>query len=142
MSVIDEIIKDAMRRGDFDRLPGQGAPLRLDNDAHTPEEMRLAHKLMKDNEVVPEWIAVGKALDEERGRLAKAYDRIETAYHQAVALGGEQRRLAAETQRGTALDRLRDQIAAYNKRVLTFNLKLPPGIAHRLMLDLDLLRGG
>ncbi|PJF27350.1 MAG: hypothetical protein CUN53_04395 [Phototrophicales bacterium] len=115
MSFIDEIIRGAMERGEFDQLPGQGAPLSLNDERHVPEELRLAHKIMKDNEIVPDWIMSGKELEIEYKRLRAALKTASAAQKAA----------------------LRDQVTAYNKRVLTHNLKLPPGVAHKPMLVIE-----
>lgn len=112
-SLMDEIIRDAMRRGDFDNLPGQGAPLPKE-EMPVPEELRMAHKIMKDNEVVPDWITAGKELDAE-------YQKLRTKLRASA----------------TPSDSFREAVTAYNKRVLSYNLKLPPGIAHRFMFDIE-----
>jgi hypothetical protein len=44
-------IEDAVARGEFDDLPGAGRPLELDDDALVPEEMRMAHRILKNADV-------------------------------------------------------------------------------------------
>ncbi len=41
-------IKEAMERGDFDNLPGEGKPLALDDDSHIPPEYRMAYRILKN----------------------------------------------------------------------------------------------
>jgi DnaJ homolog subfamily C member 28 len=74
-SLIDEIIREAMKKGEFKNLPGQGEPLKIDYDPNTPEHLRVAHKLMKDNNLAPDWIDEGKGLDEEREKLRESLRR-------------------------------------------------------------------
>ncbi len=71
MALIDEIIQDAMRKGQFDDLPGAGKPLKLEDDSMVPPEQRMAHKLLRDNGFVPDWMAQGQALDAEREALIR-----------------------------------------------------------------------
>lgn len=52
-SAIEEKIKEAMARGEFDNLPGTGKPLDLDAYFSTPEDLRLAYSMLKSNEFVP-----------------------------------------------------------------------------------------
>ena len=59
-SVIDEQIKDAMRKGQFANLPGQGKPLKLDDDSNVPSHMRMANKVLRDNDLVPDWMSEGR----------------------------------------------------------------------------------
>ena len=41
-------IRDAQERGEFDDLPGSGRPLDLEDDLLVPEELRVAHRLLKN----------------------------------------------------------------------------------------------
>jgi len=41
-------IQEAAARGELDDLPGQGAPLALDDDALVPEDMRVANRILKN----------------------------------------------------------------------------------------------
>lgn len=46
--IVEAIIKDAMERGEFDNLPGKGKPIDLTEYFETPEEVRVAHSLLKN----------------------------------------------------------------------------------------------
>ena len=67
--MIDEQIQDAMRKGQFADLPGAGKPLKLDDESHMPEHLRMAHKMLRDNDLVPDWMAQGQELDAARDKL-------------------------------------------------------------------------
>lgn len=41
-------ILDAQTKGDFDNLPGSGAPLILDDDSHVAPELRAGYRLLKN----------------------------------------------------------------------------------------------
>ncbi|MCO6411867.1 MAG: DUF1992 domain-containing protein, partial [Thiogranum sp.] len=45
-----------MRQGVFDNLPGKGKPLNLNEDPNEPPEMRMATKILKNNELPPPWL--------------------------------------------------------------------------------------
>jgi len=49
----EQHIREAQARGEFDDLPGTGAPLTLDNDALVPEELRAAYRMLKNAGYVP-----------------------------------------------------------------------------------------
>lgn len=117
MALIDEQIQDAIRQGHFADLPGAGKPLKLDNDAHVPETMRMANKLMRDNDLVPDWMAQGKELDAEREKLS-----------------ADLRRAAL---RGASVEALRETAKKHNSRVLSYNLKVPKGVVHKRHFDVD-----
>jgi len=46
--IVEAIIKEAMERGEFDNLPGKGRPIDLTEYFETPEEVRLAHSVLKN----------------------------------------------------------------------------------------------
>ena len=121
MALIDEQIQDAMRKGQFAELPGTGKPLKLDNDSHVPEQMRMANKLMRDNEILPEWMQQGKELDAAREQLLALTQRL------------LQRGLIS----GDSVAALRDAAKKYNSRALTYNLKVPQGVTHKRSFNVE-----
>jgi hypothetical protein len=46
--IVEAIIKDAMERGEFNNLPGKGKPIDLTEYFETPQEVRLAHSILKN----------------------------------------------------------------------------------------------
>jgi hypothetical protein len=46
-------IEEALARGELDDLPGSGRPLALCDDPLVPEELRLAHRILKNAGFVP-----------------------------------------------------------------------------------------
>ncbi len=53
-SVIDQIIRDAIERGEFKNLPGEGKPIDLTAYFNTPEEVRMAFSVLKSANVLPQ----------------------------------------------------------------------------------------
>ena len=51
--IIEEKIKEAQERGEFDNLPGKGEPLDLEDESRVPEELRLSHKILKNANCLP-----------------------------------------------------------------------------------------
>lgn len=72
-ALVERRIAEAIARGEFDDLPGAGRPLALDDDALAPEEVRVAHRILKNAGFIPpelEQIA-------EVNRLLAAVERAE-----------------------------------------------------------------
>jgi hypothetical protein len=46
-TAIDELIRSAFERGNFDDFPGNGKPLDLRDYFNTPEDLRLAFSILK-----------------------------------------------------------------------------------------------
>lgn len=142
MSAIDEQLKDLMAKGGFSNLPGEGKPLKLEEDAHVPAHLRMAHKLLKDNDLVPEWIASGKDVDAAREKLIADIRRAARARRGALndAARSDQpelRKAQIEREWQATLESLRAAVKTYNRQVLSFNLKAPKGITHKPMFDLE-----
>ena len=73
-SWIDKQIRDAMERGEFDDLPGNGKPL-PDIDQPRDELWWLRQKLKRENvQVLPPTLQVRKDLDDVRERIAATDD--------------------------------------------------------------------
>ena len=51
--VVEERIREAIRAGAFDDLPGAGKPLVLDDDRMVPEDVRMAYRILKNAGFVP-----------------------------------------------------------------------------------------
>lgn len=51
---IDNMIKAAIDRGEFDNLEGEGKPIDLDAYFATPEDVRMGYSVLKSSNIVPE----------------------------------------------------------------------------------------
>lgn len=47
--IAENKIREAMEKGDFDNLYGQGKPIDFNADAHIPAEYRMAHKILQNS---------------------------------------------------------------------------------------------
>lgn len=52
-TLIEQRIREATERGEFDNLPGEGQALPLDDDLLVPEEVRVAYRILKNAGYVP-----------------------------------------------------------------------------------------
>ncbi len=67
---IDEILREAIERGEFQNLPGQGKRLNsLDEYFDTPEEVRLGYGLLKSNNFVPEEVQMLQDIEALKEKL-------------------------------------------------------------------------
>ena len=62
--IVEAIIKEAMERGEFEDLPGKGKPIDLTAYFDTPEEVRLAHSLLRNADMVPREVDLLKEIAE------------------------------------------------------------------------------
>ena len=60
--IVEERIRKAILKGKFDNLSGAGQPLKLEEDRHIAEDLRLAHKILKNAECLPPEIELKKEI--------------------------------------------------------------------------------
>jgi hypothetical protein len=58
----EERIREAVERGEFDNLPGSGEPLKLEDDRHIPDDLRLAYKILKNAHCLPPELELKKEI--------------------------------------------------------------------------------
>ena len=46
-ALVEKHVREAQSQGVFDDLPGAGTPLKLDDDAMVPEDLRAAYRILK-----------------------------------------------------------------------------------------------
>lgn len=56
----EEKIRAALRKGEFDHLPGKGKPLPKDELAGVPDELRIGYKILKNSGFVPPEVQLKK----------------------------------------------------------------------------------
>jgi hypothetical protein len=119
-SLIDRQLNQAKQDGELSNLPGEGKPLNLEGDTFTPADKKIAYKIMLDNNIAPDWIALGQELDDRRAKLRGDLRRAATGNDKVWQRAQNGFRVAAQR---------------YNKELLSYNLKLPPGFNHKHQLD-------
>jgi len=72
--IVEQRIKEALEKGEFDNLPGKGKPLPLEDDSHVPEELRLAYKLLKNADCLPPELMEKKEILQMEDMLATIPD--------------------------------------------------------------------
>lgn len=73
-NVIDKLIQEAMARGEFDNLEGEGKPLDLTAYFNTPEDLRMAHSVLKSNQIIPTEVDLIKQVADLRKKIKETED--------------------------------------------------------------------
>jgi hypothetical protein len=73
-SSIEQRIREAIDRGDFDNLKGKGKPLDLDSYFAMPEEIRMAFAMLKSNDFVPEEVEMMKEIERLKDEISSSAD--------------------------------------------------------------------
>ncbi|MGH9937695.1 MAG: DUF1992 domain-containing protein [Blastocatellia bacterium] len=72
--LIEEIIREAMERGEFDNLPGKGKPLDLEAYFATPADVRLGYSVLKNAGCAPVEVELRKEIESLKAQLAACDD--------------------------------------------------------------------
>jgi hypothetical protein len=78
--IVEERIRRAQKKGEFENLEGTGKPLNLADDQAVAEELRLAYKILKNADCLPPEIEVKKEIQQTEALLAGMTDTAEK-YH-------------------------------------------------------------
>jgi DnaJ family protein C protein 28 len=69
--LVENQIRKAMEKGEFDNLEGAGKPIPLEENPYEPVGMRMVNKILKDNDFAPYWIELGKQIDHEWEKIQR-----------------------------------------------------------------------
>ena len=75
--LIESRIKKAQVEGAFENLPGSGQPLQLEDDRHIPEDLRMAHKVLKNADCLPPEVQLRKEIRTTEDLLSGMTDTVE-----------------------------------------------------------------
>jgi hypothetical protein len=75
--IVEQRIREAQEKGEFDNLPGRGAPVALEDDTHVPEDLRLAYKILKNADCLPPELALKKDIRQMEDMLEHIPDEKE-----------------------------------------------------------------
>ncbi len=136
--LVEEQIRKAQERGDFNNLEGAGKPLDLYENPYEPPELRMAFKILKDNDFAPYWIEMGKEIDADLERLEK-----ELAYFQRyieIFMDGKHGRRAQQNfqkKKEQFYYQRRLELEKIDKKILDYNLQCPTFQQGRASLDVN-----
>lgn len=143
-NLIEKQIREAIERGDFDRLPGSGRPLDLSENPYTPADWRMAYKILQDAGMAPDWIEQDKEIRREFTALS-AWLECQVEWQRAKRdrlsrlpadrMIHERERLA-EAREKICVE-YRERAAALNKLIDLYNLKAPRSDLHRERIRID-----
>lgn len=116
---IDDIIRRALEDGHFDNLPGHGRPLKLNQNPHTPPDLRGAYQIMQQAGATLPWIGTRQTLvadiEQARQDLRRAWQWFAK---QDVSADSRAQWQAAQ-------DHFRAELETLNKRIRDYNLAAP-----------------
>ena len=132
---MDEQIRQAMQRGEFDNLPGKGKPLDLSQNPHEDPGWRTTYRILKENGYSLPWIETRRAIELDLENELKSLRR---SWDWRVAATGRRNLIIAEKDWQQALQKFHQAITKLNKRVRDYNLEVPSNQFHRRLINAEL----
>lgn len=124
--LVENQIRKAMEKGEFDNLEGAGKPIPLEENPYEPVGMRMVNKILKDNDFAPYWIELGKQIDHEWEKIQRD---IENFKKYSTMVLGEKRTKAAidrfESKKNYFYYEKEMEIEKISKKILDYNLHCP-----------------
>ncbi|MCD4743669.1 MAG: DUF1992 domain-containing protein [Desulfobacteraceae bacterium] len=116
--LVEQRIKQAQEKGEFDNLEGNNKPLKF-TDSNIPEELRLAHKILKNSGFAPPEVELKKKINntedlidntkydsDERRKLQKKLNYYLMRLETMRSSNGENFSLTTELYRNQMLNKL------------------------------------
>lgn len=132
--VVEDLIQEAMSKGDFNNLSGIGKPLDT-TQSQNPYVDFVTHKINKilmDNGFVPEWITLQKEIREDIEELKKVL------YQARAKLGPIPLESQEEKMWSKRIEKCQEFEQQVNKKIDKFNLIVP--VLDKQMLQINLLK--
>ena len=137
---IDEQIREAQERGEFDNLPGAGKPLNLDQNPYSGDKA-MAYSLLKQNGYAPPEVELTKEI---RTRFEKARQKLEKLRQQRISLNSrliqpfKSEKRAFNDAVGKATEQYDQLLRELNRKILNLNLMTPSSM-HMPMFEVEKL---
>ena len=128
--IAERKIQEAIDEGKFDDLPGKGQPLNLEEDMSIPFSVRMTNQVLKNANVLPEWIQIQKdihagkaALEALKSKLIKENQRWNSRLASLPEADASRQAYTAWYARSRAL--VLKHLKGVNTSILKFSLVCP-----------------
>jgi hypothetical protein len=78
-AIAERRIREAQERGEFDDLPGAGAPLELEDEALVPQDLRAGYRVLKNSGFLPPELEIYREIRDVEQLLQRVADDDERA---------------------------------------------------------------
>ncbi len=137
---VEERIREAQERGEFDNLQGSGKPLHLDDNPYLGDKA-MAYGLLKSNNYAPAEIELAKEIRSESERAGAKLERLRRQGHtlrtrRVPPSASEKRVYNASVEKAAA--EYEGTLRELNRKILTLNLTTPAAM-HQPLFEVEKL---
>ena len=124
-------IEEAMERGEFANLPGEGKPLKLDTNPFLTPQARMANRLLKENGFAPRWVELEKEIKREKAQLERILINLKARRKRLVVIvqryphRREVISRSFEQERARGIAQYTEKLKNLNQKIQNVNLLMP-----------------
>lgn len=128
---VNKQIEEAMARGEFADLPGEGKPLKLDTDPFLTPQARMTNRLLKENGFAPRWVEVEKEIKREKAQLERVLINLKARRERLLVIVQQYPRRHGvisrtfEQERARAMTQYSEKLENLNRKIQRVNLLMP-----------------
>ena len=128
---VNKQIEEAMERGEFANLPGEGKPLKLDTNPFLTPQARMANRLLKENGFAPRWVELEKEIKREKAQLERILINLKGRRERLSAIVEQyphRRKVISRTfeqERARSLAQYSEKLENLNQKIQRVNLLMP-----------------
>jgi hypothetical protein len=82
--IVEAIIQEAMARGEFENLSGQGKPIDLTEYFNMPEDIRVAQAMLKNADMVPIELELLQEILSLKEMISSSTDELQKAKYRKI----------------------------------------------------------
>ena len=128
---VNKQIEEAMERGEFADLPGEGKPLKLDTNPFLTPQARMTNRLLKENGFAPRWVELEKEIKREKAQLERVLMNLKARRERLAAIGRQypsRREVIGRTfeqERARVITQYSEKLENLNRKIQRVNLLMP-----------------
>lgn len=124
--LVESQIEKARKKGAFNNLEGAGKPINLEENPFEPPEMRMALKILKDNDFAPYWVELGKEIDAETAAVLKEIEAFKRYTRMTLNEKRSNSTLHRYEKRKAAFySESRERLTCISRKITDYNLHCP-----------------
>ena len=128
---VNKQIEEAMERGEFADLPGEGKPFKLDTNPFLTPQARMTNRLLKENGFAPRWVELEKEIKREKAQLERVLINLKARRERLLVIVQQYPHRHGvisrtfEHERARAMTQYSEKLENLNRKIQRVNLLMP-----------------
>ena len=128
---VNKQIEEAMERGEFADLPGEGKPLKLDTNPFLTPQARITNRLLKENGFAPRWVELEKEIKREKAQLERVLINLKARRERLLVIVQQYPHRHGvisrtfEHERARVITQYSEKLENLNRKIQRVNLLMP-----------------